>query len=682
MKLNINFFICAVILASTLFSCNDDFLERYPISSQTVETTFTTYDNFKVYSWGIYSRFFLNTAAYSDAIGGQVFSYPGTYDREGDDAMFTSGGQPAWAWQKYTKASFNESWDFSLIRQVNIMLDNIDKSSMNQQDKDHWRAVGYFFRAWRYSQLILNYGDVPWLEHVVQTIDNDIIYGPRTPRNEVSQNILDNLLWAETHIKPDGEGVGSNSVNVHVVRALISRFGLVEGTWRKYHKLGDHEKYLNECIRASKLVMDANPSVNGEYDAIFNRESLKGVQGMLIYRAFEPLQLYHNVSRYERTSAANTEMTADGVACYLTRNGLPVKNAANQSVNKGKDGKYAGENNVFDEFRNRDYRLYHTVTPPYRVKGLVNSQTVLAPYLTTKDTYGSSNKPVTADDSIMFVENIELMKTVASKYRTGVTGGIQFPVGITYTSLLPVRNWEGNAVMGFPHINSFSENRGFCVTRGGYYVYKYYNTSTAPNGQVSSNDIPLMRVEETMLNYAEAMWEMSKFDQGVADITINKLRPRAGVASMVVANIDANFDPDRDKGGYVDSKDPNPIADYAVDPVLWEIRRERRVELMGDGFRFGDLKRWRKGHYLNKVQLGAPVDNTDYNNTLAIYPYDTDEGHKTTASNGKKGRIVMAGDPVGFAGKGWKWYYYYLAIPPTQIQLNPELVQNPGWDND
>ena len=57
-----------------------------------------------------------------------------------------------------------------------------------------------------------------------------------------------------------------------------------------------------------------------------------------------------------------------------------------------------------------------------------------------------------------------------------------------------------------------------------------------------------------MLDYAEAMFELGRFDQSVADQTINKLRKRAHVADMRVADITADFDPKRD-------------AD--VDPVLW-----------------------------------------------------------------------------------------------------------------
>lgn len=673
MKKHIFYPLIAAAVLSFNSCLNNDFLEYNPLSTQVEATAFTTYDNFKTYSWGLYSKLFLD-GTLDDALGNQVYGYPGPYDRNGDDGMFQSGVKPRWAWQTAT-VSVDGKWNFELIRQTNVMLDNIDGSQMNDADKDHWRAVGYFFRAYRYAQLIANFGDVPWAEHVIGSSDRDMIYGPRTPRDEVAQKVLDNLLWAETHIKQDGEGAGSNSVNVHVIRALISRFGLAEGTWRKYHQLGGHEQYLDACIAASKKVMDAYPAVSSEYDALYNSESLEGVPGILLYRAFGTGQLYHNMSRYERTSSADTEMSKECVAGYLTQNGLPVSNVNNQVAN---GGQYYGDETMYDEFRNRDRRLLYVVTPPFKVKGLVSANQPIAPYLTTNDTYGAANKPVTSSDSIMFSEYVEYMKGITSTARTT---GIQFPAGITYVNLLPIRNWEGNALQAVPHFNKYNEGRGFCVTRGGYFVYKYYNTSTAPNGQISTNDIPVFRVEETMLNYAEAMWERGMFDQGVADLTINKLRPRAGVASMVVGNINANFDPERDKGGYSDTGNPLQIADYEVDPVLWEIRRERRVELMGDGFRFDDLKRWRKGHYLNKVQLGVTVDNSDYNNTLAIWPYDKDEGAKSSNSDNKIGPVALFGDPVA-EGKGWKWYYYLYPISPTQLALNPQLTQNPGWAND
>lgn len=55
-----------------------------------------------------------------------------------------------------------------------------------------------------------------------------------------------------------------------------------------------------------------------------------------------------------------------------------------------------------------------------------------------------------------------------------------------------------------------------------------------------------LRLEEVLLNYAEAKYELGAFDQTIADKTINKLRPRAKIANMIVSEINEMFDPQRD----------------------------------------------------------------------------------------------------------------------------------------
>ena len=99
------------------------------------------------------------------------------------------------------------------------------------------------------------------------------------------------------------------------------------------------------------------------------------------------------------------------------------------------------------------------------------------------------------------------------------------------------------------------------------------------------------------------MFELGRFDQSVADATVNKLRARAGVAAMEVNNIGADFDKFRDSD---------------VAPVLWEIRRERCSELMGSGFRFDDIKRWKKGNYLNEQPVGVKINNVKVRKCLAM----------------------------------------------------------------
>lgn len=583
-------------------SCSGDFLDKYPLDDQTEATAFKTNENFKTYAWGLYEYFdgFPIDGGYTPANLASEFNSDNMIEAR-------TGYESDYAYQKKTLPATSPSWNFSYIRRVNVMLQNIDGSAMNQTDKDHWRSVGYFFRALRYFDLMAAYGDIPWIDHVLTDKDKDILYSPRTSRNEVAQHILSDLKWAEEHIKKDG--TGKNTINTHVVRALISRFGLFEGTWRKYHGLNDSEIYLQASIDASIELVKAFPKIMGNYDELYNSVDLVGKNGIILAKQYEKELVTHSIPRVVRSSAWYADLTKDAVDSYLCTDGRPVSTST----------VYHGDKSVYAQFRNRDRRLYYTVTPPYKVKITGAAGTSL-----TWD----------YDTDVKHREYIDMMEGI-----TPATG-----------KRLPVSNYSGYMVNMMPHFRNFPNGQGFCVTQLGFYFWKYYNCISENNSPLRSFniDFPLFTIEEVMLNYAEAAFELSCFDQAVAEITINVLRERAHIAGMDVSGIDASFDLNRDQ---------------AVHPVLWEIRRERRVELMGDGFRFRDLKRWKKASYVNKQPLGLWVKNSDFNNKVTIL------------GGASEGYAILFAKPTG-----WLEKYYLEPVPTQERALNPNLTQNPGWE--
>ncbi len=582
--------------------CSSDFLDKYPLDEQTEATAFKTSDNFKTYAWGLYEYFdgFPTDGGYTPA---NISSEYNT-----DNMIYAnSGGESDYAYQLKKLPATSSSWSFTYIRRVNIMLQNIDGSSMSDVDKDHWRSVGYFFRALRYFDMMVAYGDVPWIDKVLSDTDTEELYCERTPRDEVAKHILEDLQWAEEHIKEGG--TGTNTINVHVVRALISRFGLFEGTWRKYHGLNDSETYLRACADASEKLMGAYPSIMPNYDDLYNSEELVGKAGVILAKQYETDMVTHSITRVIRSSAWYVDLTKDAVDSYLCSDGRPV------STSKV----YEGDKDLNAQFRHRDRRLYWTVVPPYKVKLTGAAGT----------SFGWEHTGVAGDR-----EYIDFMEEIGGS-ATGKS--------------LPVSNFVGYQVAGFPHFRNYPNGQGFLVTHLGFYFWKYYNRHVDNMALRSSTvDYLLFGIEEVMLNYAEAKFELGEFSQSVADATINKLRVRAVIPAMNVSEIDASFDLDRDR---------------SVDPVLWEIRRERRIELMGDGFRFRDLKRWKKGEYVNKQPLGAWVKSSDYGGKLNILG-GADEGYS-----------ILFAKP-----SGWLEKYYLEPIPTQEIALNPKLKQNPGWE--
>ena len=603
-----------------LTSCVNDFLDIDPKNKQTTTTAFKTYDNFKTYSWGLYEIFKAGDMA--------------NFEKDLDSHLFVnnaSANSNDWAYQKVTEATGNSNWDFSYIRRVNVMLDNIDQSQMSDKEKAHWRSVGLFFRSMRYFQLLSMYGGVPWLEHVVEEADTEVIYGSRATRDETAANILRDLTYAEENINVSGDG--SNTINLNVVRALISRFALFEGTWRKYHGLSGADTYLEVCAKASEKLIEEIPNVHNNYDELFTSESLAGMTGVLLYFEYsDEAGLQHQGGRQAGSSGNQYELTRNMVDLYLCFDGKPISQSP----------LFAGDKTPYNEFRNRDYRLLYTIVPPFRLNVTGNNDRNYKRFKVGETiNIGNETITVTEQDSINFTENIDLMAKIST----------------ADAKSLPTFAWNNSTTNGYaPRFRANPENGGAPFTGNhGYWFWKYYATRD-PLIKHSQNttDVARFRIGEVMLNYAEAMFELGRFDQAVADKSINKLRPRANVAPMTVAEIDDAFDANRDQ---------------TVPALLWEIRRERLVELIGENFAFDDIRRWKKGSYLDEQMVGCWVKNSEYKNTLRIQGYDD-----LAASANKEGYVIHRQKPLGFLE-----HYYLYPVPMKDLVLNKKLTQNPGY---
>lgn len=633
-----------IYLVSTfLFSfigCNNDYLEYFPKTDLTEETAFTTYENFKTYTWGLYNIFQNKVMRQYLLVGAGISTIA-----EGDvhanylyNSNSTSTQHNNWQWNNITSSmNTDDSWDFDFIRRVNVMLKNIDKSQMKEEDRNHWRSVGLFFRSYRYYDLLARYGDVPWLEDVVSDEDEAVLYGKRSSRDEVAKNILRDLQYAEENIKKDGEGIKTNTINRDCVRALMSRFCLFEGTWRKYHALGNSDIYLAECERVSALLLDSYPDIASSYVDLWSSDDLSSLPGIILYKQFENDLIMSAFPRSER-GGQMFGMHARTVGRYLCQDGKPI---AVSPLYKGK----GSEATMNDEFYNRDHRLYWRCIPPYKT-----NKTNANPVNTeNKDSWWTKGMDGKDRFFIDYMNNIN-------------DANHQFPL----------HTWQPHFLSRVPLIKTSSNSWGPMCNYGGYYFYMFYNTYNEPaiqaGGQKAVTDMPIFHMGEIILNYAEAMYELNKFNQALADVTINRLRARTNVAPMVVSDIDASFDPDRDP---------------QVEPIAWEIRRERMVELIGEGFGFYDIRRWKRAEYfINQRPLGVRVaagEVDDYFGKGSVFVKASDINPVASVTSDDIGRVVCVGDYVS-QGKGWKDYFYLNPIPKTQLILNENLEQNPGWD--
>jgi starch-binding outer membrane protein, SusD/RagB family len=581
------------LLALFMVSCVDETLDKSPTLSFSEGNAFQTFDIVQTYSMGFYGAF----PGYDLAVTNEEFN--------GDLVMNNNAAQgSAWLWKNMTVPTSSTLWDFSAIRRINLMLKNIENSKMSEGEIKHWKSVGYFFRAYDYYFKIAAYGDVPWVGELLSDNDTEKLFGPRTPRAEVADHMLEELLYAEQNIMTPGtNGILANSIGKDAVRALISRFGLFEGTWRKYHGLQGGDKFLQASFDAGTKLIASYPALHPKYDEIFNSASLAGVPGIILYKQYELNALMHSQTSRLKNSAGNWDLTKSAADMYLVKDGQT----------RWTSPLFAGDKDPYSEFRNRDKRMLYTIVPPFRVK------------------------PVSTDKLAFELTGVKKDQEYIDYLN---------PLSDATHKELPSRNHAGYILRVSPHFRDFNEGDPYNVSRTGYFLFKYYNRLHDIQNQDFS-DAPIFRMGEVLANYAEAAFELGKFNQDIADKTINKLRARGGVAPMLVSAITANFDPKRDT---------------SVDPVLWEIRRERAVELMVEGFRFNDLRRWKKMDYAAKEKLGCWIVAADYGSKVKIQ------------GNAKEGYCSYFGTPPAFPE-----HYYLYPVPSNQIILNSNIKQNPGW---
>ncbi len=117
-------------------------------------------------------------------------------------------------------------------------------------------------------------------------------------------------------------------------------------------------------------------------------------------------------------------------------------------------------------------------------------------------------------------------------------------------------------------------------------------------GDKNDTDAPLLRYAEVLLNWIEAKAELATLggmavSQNDINITINKIRLRPLAQEAVARNVTKTAPLS------LAALPNDPSRDPSVSALLWEIRRERRMEFAFEIFRLADLKRWSKLAYMD-----------------------------------------------------------------------------------
>ena len=273
----------------------------------------------------------------------------------------------------------------------------------------------------------------------------------------------------------------------------------------------------------------------------------------------------------------------------------------------------------------------------------------------------------TLDDE-MTNRDPRMYQIIDSKFRpyTVKTNGMRVVnSGINDKKEFSVSEEPGNDVHSAP---------GLSGTATGYSPIKLISASQSQQDAVktSSYDWFVFRYAEVLLIYAEATCELGECTQAILDETINKLRDRVEMPHLIT----------------------NPVADlnpvdygYTISPLLYEIRRERRIELALEGFRYDDIMRWNAMKLFEnpKTYLGMRITDK----VKELYQPEIFEGETARSLveyDGKTYICMYPGKALQEAGRKWETNdkRLYYPIPTSQIVLSAShgglLKQNPGWE--
>ena len=514
------------------------------------------------------------------------------------------------------------SWTWTFARRCNIMINRMEKNAKGNVDEEtynHYMGIARFWRAYHHFSRIKTFSNIPYIDVVVDPKDSAILYGGRLDREEAFHHCVEDFDFAQQNCLGTAKYNTSGRVYINkwVILTYLSRIYLYEGTFRKYH--------------------DVNPATNTPWTNKFEtseellRKAAECAEEVIksgefsLHKSYADLFLSDNLCTdeviwgraYSEALGVRHNLTSYFNSSTLGQQYSGTKELVRQYLKTDGTPVLTGEQTINEEFKDRDARLSATVMGP-----------------------GHKIAKLTGDTS--------------------------------------------------PQVINMTWN---CT---GYQLVKWcIPDETHQQNAIDANSLPILRYAEVLLNYAEAKALLGEMNKGVWDQTIGALRTRAGVKSIYPG--DAGYVKDPWLREYYTASDLAHVADLT--DIDLEIRRERVTEMtLEQGLRTDDLYRWAVADLIEKrhnhqgwtgiwvteaeAKNGFTFEGTKYEFTTSGSVGETKIPITTTSDRNWTLEKAGAGYYLIYNFKlEWLERNYVRPIPQDDLNINPKLLQNYGWDS-
>lgn len=325
---------------AALTSCND-LLDKYPLDTFTNNQEYwNTADNLDNQC----NTFYNNYTGYGNGSGSGWFYFKTLSDDQVDAESHE------WTYTNPVSISSNWSSPFTEIRRANHILKGLQASTLEEKVKNHYAGIARMNRAWQYYQLVRMYGDVQWIEIVIDPADTENLYGPRTDRDLVMDKVLEDINFACASITANSN---RQRFSIDMAYAMKADITLYEGTFCKYRTQAENgkpadtgraQKYLQECVSACEYLMGGKYELSESYKAIYNSISLAGNPEIIFYKPYAQSSLRHSTINYTMNTSGTHGLSKDAFDSFLFLDGKPLATTSENTDDAAvldEDGNYS-----------------------------------------------------------------------------------------------------------------------------------------------------------------------------------------------------------------------------------------------------------------------------------------------------------------------------------------------------
>lgn len=471
-------------------------------------------------------------------------------------------------------------------------------SYSKKEEIEQYRAEALFFRAYISFRVFKDYGPLTIVKDVMETYSPELNEA-RASRDDFANFIIGDLEDAiASNALPLQKNIASTSTNGRIALGAAQAL-LAEVCLFE----GTWQKYhYNNTSRANELLQKA---------VDYSLKVMADDSYKLFYNSGLGVDSYRYMFTLESVSQAN-----------------PV------GVLKEANSEYIFRNRFHENVRQLGQNIIHAARFSNMSRKFVESFLDKNGKATTPDYKSSLNSYYKDRDP-----RLASMSVAPGDFQWTYANASNFQRNAADTAQAAIRSWDGP---GF-YVDKFSTERTVGATMAGF-------------------DVPIIRLAEVFLIYAEAKCELANGVISDADLnkSINLLRDRVHMPHLTSTTV--------------------PVGSS----LLEEIRKERTRELYLEGFRFDDLRRWKTAEVDMSSDLeGVYIEsNSAFAKDWTIISIYGQAPYTYLANDNTKNQMSQDGYVLREASsrRTFRSKNYLLPIPTMQIELNPKLEQNPGWE--